>query len=91
MNGTRQSAQAETDSTDFYQEAKEVAKELDDFLVEQMAERPYVALGAAAAIGYALGLPRGALALLTGLGSRMAWGWVESLFLEPPSAGSGPR
>ena len=70
---------------DFYREARDAARELEQFLGEQMEQRPYSTLATAAAIGYALGLPRGAVALLAGLYSRMALGWFETLFEEAPA------
>ena len=70
---------------DLYQEARDAARELEQFLGEQMEQRPSSTLAAAAAIGYALGLPRGAVALLAGLYSRMALGWFETLFEEAPA------
>lgn len=63
----------------------DAARELKEFIGEQMDQRPYAALGAAAAVGYALARPRGAVALLASLYSRMALGWFETLFEEAPS------
>jgi hypothetical protein len=70
---------------DFYRDAREAARELQEFIGEQMDQRPYSTLAAAAAVGYAFGLPRGAVALLAGLYSRMALGWFETLFEEAPA------
>jgi hypothetical protein len=60
--------------------------ELGDLLAEQLGERPYVALSAAAALGFALGggLPRGTLGLMVGLGSRAAASWLGALLVAPP-------
>ena len=69
-----------------YQDVQEAARELEDFLGERMKERPYATLAAAAGVGYALGLPRGAVALLAGLYSRMALGWFQTLLEEAPSS-----
>ena len=84
----RASAQDETDddADGLYQDVQEAAREVEDFLGEQMKERPYATLATAVGVGYALGLPRGAFALLAGLLSRMAVGQFQNLFEEAPSA-----
>lgn len=93
MSTRRSGAEQSTgvDADGLYEEVQEAAEEVGEFLTEQMSENPYLALAAAAALGYALGLPRGALALLTGLGSRVALGWFENLFEESPSARATPK
>jgi len=84
---TRRGAAAQASTADeLYREVQDAADEVGEFIGEQMKERPYMALGAAVAIGYGLGLPRGALALLAGLGSRVAMRWLETLLEEAPSA-----
>ena len=57
---------------------------LEETLREVVAEQPVLTMGAAAGIGFLLGggLPRGALTLLLGIGTRMAGAWLEREFLE---------
>jgi hypothetical protein len=68
------SRQAEAEPEGIYDDVQEAAREIGDFLGENMRERPY-----------ALGLPRGAIALLAGLYSRMALGWFQTFLEEAPS------
>lgn len=50
-------------------------------------ERPGLALGAAAGLGLVLGgLPRGALTVLLGVGTRMAGAWIQREFLGSAEA-----
>jgi hypothetical protein len=50
-------------------------------------ERPGLALGAAAGIGLVLGgLPRGAITVLLGVGTRMAGAWLQREFLGSADA-----
>jgi hypothetical protein len=50
-------------------------------------ERPTLALGAAAGVGLVLGgLPRGALTVLLGVGTRMAGAWMQRQFLGSADA-----
>jgi hypothetical protein len=50
-------------------------------------EKPTLALGAAAGLGLVLGgLPRGALTVLLGFGTRMAGAWLKREFLESADA-----
>jgi hypothetical protein len=86
MSTRRSGASRAPEASAFYRDVQDAADEVGEFIEEHMKERPYVALAAAAAVGYALGLPRGALAVLTGLGSRLAMGWVQTLLEEAPSA-----
>jgi len=79
------SREVEPESEGIYEDVQEAAREIEDFLGERMKERPYATLAAAAGVGYALGLPRGAVALLAGLYSRMALGWFHTLLEEAPS------
>jgi hypothetical protein len=82
---------AEVEIGEFYAELREAAKEVGEFIGEQMSERPYATLAAATAMGYALGIPRGAAGLLAGLYSRMALGWLENLFAAPPQSSAMKR
>jgi hypothetical protein len=85
-----QAAREERDSGEtgngIYRDAQEAAREIGDFIGEQMSERPYATLFTALGVGYALGLPRGAVALIAGLLSRVAMGQFETLVEEAPSA-----
>jgi hypothetical protein len=85
------SEDAEVEIGEFYAELREAAKEVGTFIGDQMNERPYATLAAATAVGYALGIPRGAAALLAGLYSRMALGWLENLFELPPQTSAKKR
>ena len=50
-------------------------------------ERPTLALGAAAGLGLVLGgLPRGAITVLLGFGTRMAGAWLQREFLGSADA-----
>jgi hypothetical protein len=91
MSARRSGAASAPEASAFYRDVQDAADEVGEFIEEQMKERPYVALAAAAAVGYALGLPRGALALLTGVGSRLALGWFQTLLEEAPSARTSAR
>jgi hypothetical protein len=56
-------------------------------LREVIEARPGLALGAAAGIGFVLGgLPRGALTVLLGVGTRMAGAYMQREFLGSANA-----
>jgi hypothetical protein len=56
-------------------------------LRDVVEERPGLALGAAAGIGFVLGgLPRGALTVLLGVGTRMAGAFLQREFLGSANA-----
>jgi hypothetical protein len=61
-----------------------VAREADRRLRDLVAERPLLAVGAAAGIGFILGrgLPRGTGTLLLGAGTRLAGTWLQQEFLQ---------
>lgn len=61
---------------------------LEETLRDVVDEQPILTMGAAAGIGFLLGggLPRGALTLLLGIGTRMAGAWLEREFLERADA-----
>jgi hypothetical protein len=62
--------------------------QLEETLRDAVGEQPALTLGAAAGVGFLLGggLPRGAITLLLGIGTRMAGAWLEREFLERADA-----
>lgn len=60
----------------------EAAEEAADYLRVQLQERPYVALGVAAGVGYVLGggLPSRLTGMLLGVGARLALASVTGAY-----------
>jgi len=64
------------------------AREFHRKLRDTVEDQPVLAVGAAAGVGFLLGggLPRGALTLLLGVGTRLAGAWLQREFLERADA-----
>jgi len=77
-----------TDLSRFQETLGCAADDVDRMLREAVSEQPVLAIGAAAGIGFLLGggLPRSALTLLLGVGTRMAGEWFQREFLQSADA-----
>lgn len=60
------------------------AARADRIVREGVSTAPLVAVGTAAALGFLIGggVPRSALAMILGVGARMAGSWLQNEFLE---------
>ena len=76
------------DLSQFEEALETAARDLHQKLRETVEGQPVLAVGAAAGVGFLLGggLPRGALTLLLGVGTRMAGAWLQREFLERADA-----
>ena len=76
------------DLSQFEETLETGARELRQKLRDTVEDQPVLAVGAAAGVGFLLGggLPRGALTLLLGVGTRVAGAWLQREFLERADA-----
>ncbi|MBK7951816.1 MAG: hypothetical protein IPK00_24395 [Deltaproteobacteria bacterium] len=65
-------------------QAGDLSARADAALHEIVRSDPALAIGAAAGLGFLLGggVPRGAVTVLLGVGTRMAGSWLQDLVLE---------
>jgi hypothetical protein len=73
---------------EFVESVQDVRGQLSQALSQQATERPYVALGAAASLGFVLagGLTIRLTSKLVGLGARLALSAAVKQLVDPPSA-----
>jgi uncharacterized protein YjbJ (UPF0337 family) len=73
---------------EFVESVQDVRGQLSQALSHQASERPYVALGAAASLGFILagGLTIRLTSKLVGLGARLALSAAVKQLVDPPSA-----
>jgi len=76
------------DLSEFEEGLEAAVRDLHQKLRDTVEEQPVLAVGAAAGVGFLLGggLPRGALTLLLGVGTRVAGAWLQREFLERADA-----